>query len=102
MLRKQTTKAIGGIKLNLKMRSEESKSGITVSSSTPDAKEAKKNGSFWKWGLNKFILSGVVAYVDGRLCRHIPHPIARRIVSGFLISFLDNNSDNSSNKNNRD
>lgn len=36
-----------------------------------------------------FLLSGVVAYVDGRLCRHIPNPIARRIVSGFLLSFLD-------------
>lgn len=41
------------------------------------------------WVVGGFVLSGVVAYVDGRLCRHIPNPIARRIVSGFLLSFLD-------------
>ncbi|KAG9440811.1 hypothetical protein H6P81_020976 [Aristolochia fimbriata] len=47
----------------------------------------------WKfsknWGISKFILSGVVAYLDGRLCRHIPNALARRIVSGFLLSFLE-------------
>lgn len=43
-----------------------------------------------KWAVGKFIFSGMIAYLDGRLCRHIPNPIARRIVSGFLISYLDN------------
>ncbi|RVX23530.1 hypothetical protein CK203_000230 [Vitis vinifera] len=40
-------------------------------------------------GIGKFVLSGIVAYIDGRLCRSIPNPLARRIVSGFLLSFLE-------------
>ncbi|CAM0949165.1 unnamed protein product [Alopecurus aequalis] len=45
------------------------------------------------WTVGRFAASGVVAYVDGRLCRHIPNPIARRIVSGFLLSFIDRRDD---------
>ncbi|XP_062202518.1 uncharacterized protein LOC133904893 isoform X2 [Phragmites australis] len=41
------------------------------------------------WVVGRFAVSGMVAYVDGRLCRHIPNPIARRIVSGFLLSFIE-------------
>ncbi|KAJ1266147.1 hypothetical protein BS78_08G128600 [Paspalum vaginatum] len=41
------------------------------------------------WTVGRFTVSGMVAYVDGRLCRHIPNPIARRIVSGFLLSFIE-------------
>lgn len=52
-----------------------------------DGREKPQGGKIWVVG--GFLLSGVVAYVDGRLCRHIPNPIARRIVSGFLLSFLD-------------
>ncbi|OMO56804.1 hypothetical protein CCACVL1_26268 [Corchorus capsularis] len=51
--------------------------------------EAQKVRFVWKWGIAKFALSGVLAYIDGRLCRSIPNPVARRIVSGFLLSFLD-------------
>ncbi|XP_039155678.1 uncharacterized protein LOC104457236 [Eucalyptus grandis] len=43
----------------------------------------------WRWGIGNFVVSGILAYVDGRLCRCIPNPIVRRIVSGFLLSFLD-------------
>ncbi|XP_044379606.1 uncharacterized protein [Triticum aestivum] len=50
-----------------------------------------KQGRLWTVG--RFAASGVVAYVDGRLCRHIPNPIARRIVSGFLLSFIDRRDD---------
>ncbi|KAI7740514.1 hypothetical protein M8C21_024426 [Ambrosia artemisiifolia] len=50
--------------------------------------------SVWKWGVGRFVFAGMVAYVDGRLCRSIPNPVARRIVSGFVLSFLDNNDDN--------
>lgn len=35
------------------------------------------------------LLSSVVAFLDGRLCRHIPNPLVRRIVSGFLLSFVE-------------
>jgi hypothetical protein len=52
-----------------------------------DRRERPQSSKIWVVG--GFVLSGVVAYVDGRLCRHIPNPIARRIVSGFLLSFLD-------------
>ncbi|XP_031479491.1 uncharacterized protein LOC116250167 isoform X3 [Nymphaea colorata] len=44
-----------------------------------------------KQALGKFVLLSVLAYIDGRLCRCIPNAIARRIVSGFLLSFLDEN-----------
>lgn len=48
--------------------------------------------SVWKWGVGRFVFAGMVAYVDGRLCRCIPNPVARRIVSGFVLSFLDQNN----------
>ncbi|CAI5931819.1 unnamed protein product [Closterium sp. NIES-64] len=35
------------------------------------------------------VVASVVAYVDGRLCRHIPNAFLRRVVSGFLLSFVD-------------
>ncbi|XP_039010299.1 uncharacterized protein LOC120139014 [Hibiscus syriacus] len=57
-----------------------------------DTGEVQRVRFIWKWGIVKFVLSGILAYVDGRLCRSIPNPIARRIVSGFLLSFLDQNN----------
>ncbi|XP_048138871.1 uncharacterized protein LOC115740159 isoform X2 [Rhodamnia argentea] len=54
-----------------------------------DAEEQPKVRFTWRWGIGNFVVSGILAYVDGRLCRCIPNPIARRIVSGFLLSFLD-------------
>ena len=36
-----------------------------------------------------FVLSSAMAYIDGRLCRHIPNTLARRVVSGFLLSFVE-------------
>jgi hypothetical protein len=42
-----------------------------------------------KWGIAKFVLSGLLAYIDGRLCRSIPNPVVRRVVSGFLLSYID-------------
>ncbi|KAI3665752.1 hypothetical protein L6452_44382 [Arctium lappa] len=47
--------------------------------------------SVLKWGVGRFVFAGIVAYIDGRLCRCIPNPVARRIVSGFVLSFLDKN-----------
>lgn len=46
-----------------------------------------------KWGIAKFILSGLLAYIDGRLCRRIPNPVVRRVVSGFMLSYIDNNDE---------
>lgn len=55
----------------------------------PDQEEQQNFKFVWKWGIGKFVLSGIIAYIDGRLCRTIPNPVARRIVGGFLLSFLD-------------
>ncbi|CAA6663054.1 unnamed protein product [Spirodela intermedia] len=41
------------------------------------------------WAVGSFVLSGLLAYVDGWLCRRIPNPIVRRIVSGFFLTFLE-------------
>uniref|UniRef100_A0A7C9A835 Uncharacterized protein n=1 Tax=Opuntia streptacantha TaxID=393608 RepID=A0A7C9A835_OPUST len=81
MLRKQTDNVVGQWKLKEKWIAQK--------------EECQSKGKhIWRWGIGRFVLSAMVAYVDGRLCRHIPHPIARRIVSGFLLSFLDNKESN--------
>lgn len=79
-LRKQSGKVIGRIKWREEEKGDEER----------ESSDGQQKVKFvWKWGLGKFVLSGLVAYIDGRLCRNIPHPLARRIVSGFLLSFLD-------------
>jgi len=42
-----------------------------------------------KWGIARFVMSGLLAYIDGRLCRSIPNPVVRRVVSGFMLSYID-------------
>lgn len=84
-LRKQSGKVIGRIKWR---GQEEEKAAAAAAGG-----EEQKVKFVWKWGIGKFVLSGIVAYIDGRLCRNIPHPLARRIVSGFLLSFLDQTDD---------
>ncbi|KAL3833397.1 hypothetical protein ACJIZ3_008133 [Penstemon smallii] len=88
ILRKQAGKAIakGRIKWKGQEKGDEDKEAIASG-------DEQKVWLVWRWGIGKFLFSGIVAYVDGRLCRNIPHPLARRIVSGFLLSFLDNKSD---------
>lgn len=88
MLRKQANKFLANINRN---RDSDSDNHKAVDPANPKEDEQIKVKFAWKWGISKFVLSGVVAYVDGRLCRCIPNPVARRIVSGFLLSFLDNN-----------
>jgi len=39
--------------------------------------------------VTNFVISSALAYLDGRLCRHIPNTLVRRIVSGFLLSFVE-------------
>ncbi|KAH7331713.1 hypothetical protein KP509_20G047600 [Ceratopteris richardii] len=50
--------------------------------------EQKETRSY-KGIMFSFIFSSAMAYMDGRLCRHIPNRLARRIVSGFLLSFVE-------------
>lgn len=90
ILRKQANKCMANIKW--KPESDSGRSIVPASS----AEEVAKGKFIWKWGsgIGKFVLSAIVAYIDGRLCRSIPNPVARRIVSGFLLTFLDNNNSN--------
>ncbi|ONK74620.1 uncharacterized protein A4U43_C03F8360 [Asparagus officinalis] len=79
MMRKHADRFTIGIKWNWNARD-----GGDASSGGSQQNSSKK------WAVGKFVFSGMIAYLDGRLCRHIPNPIARRIVSGFLLSYLDN------------
>ncbi|KAL0450266.1 UNVERIFIED_CONTAM: hypothetical protein Slati_1583000 [Sesamum latifolium] len=88
LLRKQSGKVISRIKWKGKAKADEEKAIVPSTGG-----EEQKVKLIWKWGIGKFVLSGIVAYVDGRLCRNIPNPLARRIVSGFLLSFLDQSDD---------
>ena len=85
MLRKQAGKLIGSITWKEKSDDGNQKAIVPASHSA----EGLKVKFMWRWGIGKFVLSGIVAYIDGRLCRSIPNPLARRIVSGFLLSFLE-------------
>lgn len=87
MLRKQTGKFVAKINLKKEPESDDGKAIVPA-----DSREQEKKGEFtWKRGIRSFVFSGILAYIDGRLCRSIPNPLARRIVSGFLFSFLDKN-----------
>ncbi|XP_038880803.1 uncharacterized protein LOC120072502 isoform X2 [Benincasa hispida] len=87
MLRKGVTQIVVRIPRNKESNSDNQETNLAL---VPTGKEPK--GKFiWTTGIGKFMLSGIVAYIDGRLCRNIPNPIVRRIVSGFLLTLLDNN-----------
>jgi hypothetical protein len=88
MLRKQANKYIANFKWNRKSDGD-NHNAVVPANPTKDDQKVK---FIWKWGIGQFVLSGIVAYIDGRLCRSIPNPLARRIVSGFLLTFLDNNN----------
>ncbi|XP_060196085.1 uncharacterized protein LOC132625246 isoform X2 [Lycium barbarum] len=85
VLRKQASKAVGKMNWKQKVEADDQKAIVPAS--------GQKLNFVWKWGIGKFVLSGILAYVDGRLCRYISNPIARRIVSGFLLSLLERNDE---------
>ncbi|GER30822.1 hypothetical protein STAS_06785 [Striga asiatica] len=88
-------KVMGRIKWREKAKEEvEDKAFVPTTSGEEEQQKVKL---VWRWGIGKFFLSGIVAYIDGRLCRNIPNPLARRIVSGFLLSFLDQGDDDETN-----
>ncbi|KAI9166047.1 hypothetical protein LWI28_025262 [Acer negundo] len=85
LLRRRADKLVaGGIKWKKEPKEGDDKAIVP-------AQDEQKLKFIWKWGIGKFIFSGILAYIDGRLCRSIPNPVARRIVGGFLLSFLDKN-----------
>uniref|UniRef100_A0A0E0BUQ7 Vacuolar protein sorting-associated protein 13 VPS13 adaptor binding domain-containing protein n=1 Tax=Oryza glumipatula TaxID=40148 RepID=A0A0E0BUQ7_9ORYZ len=88
VLHREATKAIAGVVSKAKRPAgggEDDGKGESPSSSSVGVLAKRSR----VWSVGRFAVSGMVAYVDGRLCRHIPNPIARRIVSGFLLSFID-------------
>ncbi|KFK40709.1 hypothetical protein AALP_AA2G031100 [Arabis alpina] len=96
ILKQHATKVISG--LRPKKEEAEAETNDTGSSSSAivpvlSDNKKKKMKFMWRSGVANFVASGIVAYIDGRLCRQIPNPIARRIVSGFLLSFLDQSNE---------
>ncbi|KAJ4965751.1 hypothetical protein NE237_017600 [Protea cynaroides] len=78
MLRKQADKVMASINWKIKSMVVEGGDGkeiIPVSH-----KEQKRVNYNLIGGIRSFVFSGMMAYVDGRLCRHIPNAVARRIV----------------------
>ncbi|MBA0715744.1 hypothetical protein Golax_014630, partial [Gossypium laxum] len=73
-LRSQADKYIAIIKSKKEAEKDEAKEIVPA-----ETGEVQKVRFIWKWGIAKFVLSGILAYIDGRLCRSIPNPVARRI-----------------------
>ncbi|ESQ46725.1 hypothetical protein EUTSA_v10027614mg [Eutrema salsugineum] len=98
ILRQHATKVISGLRpkreeAEAETNDTDSSTAIVPLLSDKKKKKKKKMKFMWKAGIGNFVASGIVAYIDGRLCRQIPNPIARRIVSGFLLSFLDKSNE---------
>ncbi|XP_028760435.1 uncharacterized protein LOC114719142 isoform X2 [Neltuma alba] len=88
LLRRQFNKVISNLKWAKKSESD------NQAPHSPSLKEKEHKVRFiQRWRITKFVLSGILAYIDGRLCRCIPNPVARRVVSGFLLSYIDQNDD---------
>lgn len=88
ILRRQANKFIFSIKWE-----KQSEVGGHADVPANSSQKVQKVNFIRKWGVGKFVLSGLLAYIDGRLCRSIPNPVVRRIVSGFLLSYIDQNSE---------
>lgn len=88
MLRRQANKFI--VRIKWEKRSEDSSHADVPADSN---QKVQKVNFIRKWGIGKFVLSALLAYIDGRLCRSIPNPVARRVVSGFLLSYIDQKDD---------
>ncbi|XP_010558503.1 PREDICTED: uncharacterized protein LOC104827123 [Tarenaya hassleriana] len=94
MLRQQASKFVSGVRSKEKTEAEAKESTSTTAIVPAGAaRDSHKVRFMWSSGIGKFIASGIIAYIDGRLCRNIPNPLARRIVSGFLLSLLDNSDE---------
>jgi hypothetical protein len=94
-LRRQTEKILHMNDSNKKSTAEEpSQDRKEVALSTEikshkDKENMEQEKQSPRHALGSFLISSAVAYIDGRLCRHIPNAIVRRIVSGFLLSFVE-------------
>lgn len=95
ILKQHATKVITGLRPKKEEADGETSDTGSNTAIVPVINDQKKKKMkfMWKAGIGNFVASGIVAYIDGRLCRQIPNPIARRIVSGFLLSFLEKSSE---------
>ncbi|XP_043709955.1 uncharacterized protein LOC122658879 isoform X2 [Telopea speciosissima] len=90
MLREQSDNLMASINWKKKSEGAESKKEVIPVSN----KEQKRVNFNWIGEICSFVFSGMIAYVNGRLCRCIPNSLARRIVSGFFQTFLDKKDNN--------
>jgi hypothetical protein len=86
ILRRQANKFVSSIKLE-KKSSEGGDHADEPANSI--IQKVQKVNIIQKWGITRFVMSGLLAYIDGRLCRSIPNPVVRRVVSGFMLSYID-------------
>uniref|UniRef100_A0A0E0FDV7 Vacuolar protein sorting-associated protein 13 VPS13 adaptor binding domain-containing protein n=1 Tax=Oryza meridionalis TaxID=40149 RepID=A0A0E0FDV7_9ORYZ len=87
VLHREATKAIAGVVSKAKRPAgggEDDFKGESPSSSVGALARRSR-----VWSVGRFAVSGMVAYVDGRLCRHIPNPIARRILENQIMKHND-------------
>lgn len=77
-----------GTKQKGKLQGEEG----TGNKIAPSSSEDKRANIKQKWSVSRFLFLSVLTYLEGRLCRVIPYAIGRRIVSGFLLSLIENDS----------
>eukprot|EP00850_Spirogloea_muscicola_P023679 SM000377S13800 [mRNA] locus=s377:3586:23836:+ [translate_table: standard] len=55
-------------------------------------KRGKEKSGKWRGlrpALIHLVFSSSLAYLDGRVCRRIPYPFVRRVISSFLLSFVN-------------
>lgn len=87
-LRRQATKVLHLPKTETEKAKDELEAEIAAA--PPEKKEPQERAlPRVTRAVRNFVLSSGVAYLDGRLCRHIPNTLVRRIVSGFLLSFVE-------------
>uniref|UniRef100_J3NEM9 Vacuolar protein sorting-associated protein 13 VPS13 adaptor binding domain-containing protein n=1 Tax=Oryza brachyantha TaxID=4533 RepID=J3NEM9_ORYBR len=90
VLHREATKAIAGITSRAKKPTGDGDGdGESPSSSSSSSMGVFARRSSRLWSVGRFAVSGMVAYVDGRLCRHIPNPIARRISENQISKHND-------------
>lgn len=85
ILRRQANKFVSSIKLEKKS----SEGGDHADEPANSIIQKVQKVNIKKWGIARFVMSGLLAYIDGRLCRSIPNPVVRRVVSGFMLSYID-------------
>ena len=88
-LRKQTKRYLHFPRGEEEKPAPQEKAIVPVEEEEPQAQQQEGMLPRVRHAATNFVLSSGLAYLDGRLCRHIPNTLVRRIVSGFLLSFVE-------------